>query len=715
MAATLAFLADTYEVLESLPETGGGARYRLRHRRLNGERVVELLPIPSGGDGLKERLRMAVSELGRLGDPHFARVEDFGFTATGLAYVVMERQPGRRFPQLLEDDGPPPLELALEMACQASGALANLHRRGLLHRDITPARLALSRDAEGRPFVAWIDFGLARLVESTASGGLYIGKVRYAAPEHFGTGESSEATSAGDVYALGLVLYELFTGRFPIEGGNATSIIAGHLFRPPLSFEESDPEGRIPESLRGVLLTALAKARGERYQDAAALHQELTSLQTPEAWDLPATTVWLNRALGPSNERTATARTGTDWLGEVPAAAQEGTAGEGTAGEGTAGEGTAGEGTDTDEALSTMAWIERLLTEGDLESAAAALDRAAHTFSGHPQLEVLSRRLEATRAERLASASGSEARWVQAQTLVERARTLSGSENFQEAHELAREAVELAPEHPDAILLSSSLQALLAWRDQEDQGRRELDEAVEEIRQLLNDRRTGEAMARLQRAVARYGEVPELQRMRRVTADAFLYGDSYVDLPAPKQPAPMVVPPVTMPIQTVPSADSPPPPHAAPPHAAPHAPPHAPPHALPQAAPHFAQSTTYEEPHGLEPLAGTRREVGAVPLPSPLEDLPLAGMGVREEEGMTGAGALEESPGFPNEGNRANQISFDLTDPRTWLLLIAVVVVFLFLGMWMAGDGSEDLPETDPKPPVEDVQQRSIPIGRFLK
>jgi tetratricopeptide (TPR) repeat protein len=678
VAEPLGFLNDTYEVLEALPESGGGARYRLRHRRLGGERVVELIPVPDGDLEMKERLRDAASALGRIGDPHIARIEDFGFAASGLAFVVMERQPGRPLNELLESEGAPPFKLALEIACQASGGLAKLHRRGLLHRDITPSRLAMSRDVEGHPFVAWIDFGLARLVESTASGGLYIGKVRYAAPEHFGAGESSEATSASDVYALALVLYQVFTGHFPIEGSNATSIIAGHLFRPPRDFAETDPHGQVSDAVRDVLLCALAKSRGERYEDAGGLFRALSVLRNHDTPPSPTAEVWLARALGiRGGEQTVTARTGTDWLGEVePDSCVEG-----------------GEFSDgwSDDALSTMAWIERLLMEGDLDGAQAALGRAAQTFSGHPRLETLGRRLEATRAERLALASGSEAQWVQAETLVERARTLSGSENFQEAQLLAREAMGLAPHHPDAVLLSSSLQALLAWRDQEDRGQRDLDEAVEEIRRLLNDRRTGEAMARLQRAITRYGEVPELQKLRRVTADAFLYGDSYVDLPAPAVAAPRVVAPVTMPVPVVSSQPA---------------------QVWENEGP-VVHSTSYEkcqDSWGAE--GGTQPEILRVsPAVSPLEDLPLAGLGNGDQEEMVGAPS--KSCPLEADGTPPRAATLDLTDPRTWLLVIAIVVVFLLLGMWLARRDIEA--GAIPEPSVEDVVKPTIKIAPISK
>ena len=674
MPAPLAFLSEDYEVIEPLSETGGGHFYRLRHRSSGTERVAELIPVPRGDEALKQRLSNAAAILARLENPHFAPIDSFGFGEGGLAYLVLERPPGRGLAEVLENLGPPPVPLALELACQAARSLAAIHRQGLLHRDITPGRLLLSRDKEGLPALVWIEFGLARLVEATASGGLYLGKVRYAAPENFGTGEGAEVSGASDVYSLALVLYELFTGCFPIEGTSATSIIAGHLFRPPMDFDFSDPEGKIPETIRGVLLSALAKQRGERPADAMAFARALTSTR-PERLDLgPEEHAWMVRALGGEADRSTsrqpeasgsspgTGVSGTEWLRDMDESGEE------------------------EVRVSTMAQIESFLAQGELDRAEEVFVQAASSFAADPRWLALGRRIEQTRAEVHHGVVAGGDRGRRAATLVERARTLSGSENFQEAQRLLREAVEIDPEHPEALLLSRSLESLMAWRDQEDQGRRALDEAVDKIRRLLEERRTGEAMAQLQKAISRYGAVADLQELRRATADAFLYGEAYLDPREEEEPAPVAVPRTTQPVphSAFPEAPQPPPP---PPIAS------TPGRTMDVAGP-TPQSVTYEERHHplLEPMDS--RSPGPA---SPLDDLPLAGLGEEAREPLPGLPAPDPTPPTPRG-------SLDMTDPRTWLMVILVVVSFLLLGLWLARQGREPLPGPHSTPEVEDVR-----------
>jgi serine/threonine-protein kinase len=134
-----------------------------------------------------------------------------------------------------------------------------------------PENVLLGRDGSGRPIVKLIDLGLAR-----ASGdaflvrdGVLLDKVRYASPEHLEDSDGFRKLDArSDLYSLGVLLYELLTGVSPIRGDDSTSLVAGHIVDPIVPFEESDPEGRVPEALRQLLMTALAKDRRRRVQSA---------------------------------------------------------------------------------------------------------------------------------------------------------------------------------------------------------------------------------------------------------------------------------------------------------------------------------------------------------------------------------------------------------------------------------------------------------------
>jgi hypothetical protein len=193
----------------------------------------------------------------------------------------------RRQPRLEQDE-------ILELGRQTLDALGYLHQRKIVHRDISPDNIMLARDAEGRTQVKLIDLGIAKPLDGVGfqtKTAMFIGKVRYASPEQLGGGESTETPGAividgrSDLYSLGVVLYELLTGEFPIRGTSEASIIAGHLFHPPRSFAETDPGGRVSEPLRQVLLHALEKDPGHRFQSAADFSRALEEAEKGRAGD----------------------------------------------------------------------------------------------------------------------------------------------------------------------------------------------------------------------------------------------------------------------------------------------------------------------------------------------------------------------------------------------------------------------------------------------
>ncbi len=290
MAIPLERLEGKYEILEKLQEGGMGAIYKVRHRLLGDVRVVKVMrPHLQGRSDLSERLLEEARAATRLSHPHLARIFDCSLDEDGNAYIVMEYIPGLTLAELLARTEIVPLPLALEIARQGLRALGHLHQHQVAHRDISPDNLMLMRDGDGRPLVKLIDLGIAKGVSDDrppTGADVFLGKFRYAAPETFGKPVPSDRRP-GDLYAFALVLYELLTGVFPIPGDSPSSLIAGHLFRPPLDFAESDPRGRLPEGVRRAVLKALAKSPGDRFADAESFRDALPaademSLSSPE-------------------------------------------------------------------------------------------------------------------------------------------------------------------------------------------------------------------------------------------------------------------------------------------------------------------------------------------------------------------------------------------------------------------------------------------------
>ena len=277
-------LEGKYEILSKIREGGMGTIYLVRHRLLDKIRVIKVMRAHVSADpDLRRRFTDEAKMATRLNHPNLCVIHDFAIGEDATGYLVMEYIEGVNIAELLAIQGPPGLPLALEVAHQTLLALGYLHRKNVVHRDVAPDNLMLSKNEEGRPLVKVVDLGIAkeadRPTEMTATG-VFLGKLRYASPEQAGSlspGERLDGRS--DLYSLGIVLYELLTGKRPFSGDSPAELLRAQLFNPPLSFSESDPEGRVPPELRAVILRALEKKRDDRYASAEEFDQKIVALQ----------------------------------------------------------------------------------------------------------------------------------------------------------------------------------------------------------------------------------------------------------------------------------------------------------------------------------------------------------------------------------------------------------------------------------------------------
>jgi serine/threonine-protein kinase len=244
--------------------------------------VVKLLP--EDLDDLAElaqRLRLEAEALSRLVHPNLVRVLDFGTTAAGVPFLVLERLFGRTLAAELRARGALPVGEALGLARQALSGLAAAHRVGIVHRDVKPANLFVCGEA-GERIVKVLDFGIAKaLGEAELLGlspkpktreGVRLGTPRFIAPEQVRAGLVTPAT---DVYALGLVLYQMLAGRHAFaEAQSVDELYRAQLVQmpPPPSSVAAQP---IPAWLDRAVLRAIAKNPSDRFSDAAALADAL--------------------------------------------------------------------------------------------------------------------------------------------------------------------------------------------------------------------------------------------------------------------------------------------------------------------------------------------------------------------------------------------------------------------------------------------------------
>ncbi len=428
MSLPLARIDDQYEIVAKIKEGGMGEIYQVRHRLLDELRVVKVLhPDLVGDRELNERFAREARAAIQLRHPNIVQIFDFTLDSAGAGLIVMEYIPGTDLKQLIARPELPSIALAVEIACQGLRALGYLHRHDFVHRDISPDNLMLTSDVEGRPLVKIIDLGIAKRRGSdqqlTASG-IFLGKFRYSSPEHFGAQGSGGIEARSDLYTFGLVLYELLTGQYPIRGESTSQLIAGHLFQKPRDFSETDPTGRIPESLRRAVLKTLAKEPGQRFANAEEFIASLEALRV----DYPVSGEVLREL------RSFTTGADPRAVDAAPTFAEAGTTQ------------TAASGSDAaarlEDPIRQLAdEVDELLQSGKLIEADRMLFQAHESQGPSPELTTLRRRLDAL-YQREAEAEVRE--------LISDAETFLEEEDFTRAFEILDKARATAP--PDSPL-----------------------------------------------------------------------------------------------------------------------------------------------------------------------------------------------------------------------------------------------------------------------
>lgn len=269
-----ALIEGKYEVIAKIKEGGMGAIYKVRHVLLDEVRVIKVMRSQIEDDSEAQRRFLQEAKLATsLKHPNVATFIDFAQDRDHTFYMVMEFIEGVNLAEFVAENGTPPIPATLEIGIQTLAALGYLHKSGVVHRDISPDNMMLAKDANGRAVVKLIDLGVAKQTDSREGmtlTGAFVGKLKYASPEQLGALESGESIDGrSDIYSLGCVLYQTLSGQPPF-GAEATlqAYLKHHLMSPPRSFEETDPEGRIPADVRAAVLKAMAKSRGERWATA---------------------------------------------------------------------------------------------------------------------------------------------------------------------------------------------------------------------------------------------------------------------------------------------------------------------------------------------------------------------------------------------------------------------------------------------------------------
>ncbi|HPS78132.1 MAG TPA: protein kinase [Thermoanaerobaculaceae bacterium] len=279
--STIDHIEGKYEILEKIKEGGMGAIYKVRHRLLDEIRVIKILrPQLEGDEDIRLRFTQEARVAIRLRHPNIAQLYDFSVDDDGNAYIVMEFIDGITIEEMVARIGPPPIGVAVEIMRQSLASLGHLHRKGIIHRDIAPDNLMLTREDDSPLRVKLIDMGIAKVLKGSSAqtmAGTFLGKVRYSSPEQL-RGEGDAIDARCDIYSLGVVFYELLTSHGPFKATTVPTLVAAHLFSPPLSFAETDPAHRIPEDLQAIVLQALSKEKADRFPTAEAMADALAAV-----------------------------------------------------------------------------------------------------------------------------------------------------------------------------------------------------------------------------------------------------------------------------------------------------------------------------------------------------------------------------------------------------------------------------------------------------
>ncbi len=278
-------LSNRYELGDTLGYGGMSEVHHGHDTRLGREVAVKILRADLARDPMfQERFRREAQNAAALNHPAIVAVYDTGEAETEygpLPYIVMEYVEGRTLRDIVKTEGPMPQKRAMEVMADVCAALDFSHRHGIVHRDVKPANVMITRTGA----VKVMDFGIARAVHDGQAAmtqtAAVIGTAQYLSPEQ-ARGETVDARS--DVYSAGCVLYELVTGEPPFTGDSPVAVAYQHVREAPRAPSETNPS--VSPELDAVVLKALAKSTSERYQSAAEMRSDLVrtlSGQRPSA------------------------------------------------------------------------------------------------------------------------------------------------------------------------------------------------------------------------------------------------------------------------------------------------------------------------------------------------------------------------------------------------------------------------------------------------
>lgn len=266
-------LNGKFSLTELIAKGGMGAVYKAKQAPLGRLCAVKVLTPKadqpeSFSANFHKRFFLEASTAARLTHPNTVTIYDYGKTTDGVYFMAMEYLEGATLAKAIKRDGPFSEERAIHIGLQICRSLREAHAMGVIHRDIKPANVYLIEHGDEVDFVKVLDFGLVKDIEPDANteeltqAGLFMGSPRYMSPEQI---QGLSVDTRGDIYSLGIVLYEMVAGRPPFDKGNSIEILMGHMKVTPPALREINPLCQVSQSFEDVILRCLAKNPSDRF------------------------------------------------------------------------------------------------------------------------------------------------------------------------------------------------------------------------------------------------------------------------------------------------------------------------------------------------------------------------------------------------------------------------------------------------------------------
>jgi serine/threonine-protein kinase len=272
-------LAERYEVVETLGEGGMGCVYKVRHRQIGRIYAVKVMwRSKDYNERDYKRFLQEAKIAGSFTHANLASVYDYGETADGYAFMVMDYVDGISLAELLGQDRLIELNRAVNIFIQICAGLHYAHEKGLIHRDIKPSNIMVVQEGD-HEHVKIVDFGITKVLSTTIDtekdltrAGEIFGSPFYISPEQC---VGDEVDTRSDIYSLGCLMYQVLTGHKPFDGESAVETIIAHLHSAPHTFEEVCPDLKLPRRIEEIVLKCMERVPRDRYQSLSEVAVDL--------------------------------------------------------------------------------------------------------------------------------------------------------------------------------------------------------------------------------------------------------------------------------------------------------------------------------------------------------------------------------------------------------------------------------------------------------